>query len=196
LKISNSGERQLLEMKRNSRNPTTLSCLQGIDELKMKRMIKQNVRLSLTLILFLLGCNTKTEVLNSQDIKPVLRGIWYYEGPDSTYWEVVISDKECWMYDDRFGVLRYDYELSNDGVLKQFYKVTHNSFKDLKISRFVNDTIWFTISQSNQKSTRIRINLDLDVDKIIVEDSIVVEKYVEGLRLRKKEWEEKHKPSK
>ena len=142
--------------------------------------------------LILLNCGLSPVKEEALELKNVIEGIWSYQEKDTTYTEVIFSDKIEWGYDDKFGLIAYDYEVTNDNLIRRFYIPTHDPFINLHVKKFSRDTI-SVVSESKYQFTLYRLNLGLDINKIIDEDSSVVNSYLDGLRNRKFYWETKNR---
>jgi hypothetical protein len=136
------------------------------------------------------ACNPSTE--KKIERKKEIKGIWYHQDHDTTYWEVVISDSVEFVYFPPAGTIYWNYELIDDSLMTQTYPRSGNLFNNLKIKEFSHDSIKI-LSDSNYEFTMHRLNLNYDVDKLIALDSTVIDDYITGLNNRAYEWETKHR---
>ncbi len=143
--------------------------------------------LAYTFAIALSNCSDRTNDTN--EVKEAIKGIWWCLDIDSTYFEVVISDSVYWMYHNSAGVIAYDYELTDNKVLRRYYKTTHDPITSLTVVKQVPDTIWI-VADSGYELKLQRLKLGLDVDKIIDLDPAFVDRYIAGYRDRKRQWEE------
>lgn len=114
----------------------------------------------------------------------MLPGFWHFQETDSSYAEVVFTDKIYWAYDDKFGVIAYDYKVTTDDSVKRFYKGSGNLFSSFKVQKFADDSIW-AVNDSNFKFVLRRIDLSLNPEEVVTPKSSAADNYVSGYRERK-----------
>ncbi len=180
-------------MKKDFKYPLLLGYLLKIKVLNHLSMITKLLVFCLCGLIFIrCSVGSPQEFVSNVDFKKEIQGVWRYQEKDTTYSEVVISDNIYWGYDDMFGVLSYNYELGKDSVLKRYYKETGNPFPSLVIKEFLHDTIR-VVGNNNFQYTFYRLKLSLDLNKIVKEDTAVIDDYILGFRERKNKWEAKRR---
>ncbi len=144
--------------------------------------------------LLLIKCevNSGRQTTGKQNLREIIKGVWWVVEKDTTYTEVLISDKIWWLFDENPGIIYMNYELTDDNQLKRYYYGTNDLRSSNQIRKFNHDTLWIVNSQ-NFEFVYIRLNSSLNIERIIAEDSGAANDYINGYRLRKRTWEEKNR---
>ena len=144
----------------------------------------------MTLILATISICCVDSDKNISNLAEVIPGFWYFHETDSSYAEIVMTEKIYWAYDDRFGVVAYDYQITSDDSVKRFYRESGNYLSSFKAQKITKDTIW-AVNNSNFKFVLHRLILRQDPNDIIIPKSNAADEYVTGYRERKAAFEER-----
>ena len=135
-----------------------------------------------------LVCCKQTNDFESNDIK----GVWTAITNDSTYDEVIITDKDFYTYDENAGDLLLTYKLENDSLKICYYNglQSDRTFKRISADEFIEQDSMLTIRFKRLKD-------QVDTSKVLATkltsksdfDEKYYYKYINDLRLRRHKWD-------